>query len=332
MSPNNHTLDITTLETWLWEAACKIRGPVDAPKFKDYILPLVFLKRLSDVFDDEVARLGDEFGSRAIADRLVEDDHDLVRFYLPPAARWSHLAKLTTGLGEALTDAVRAVSRENPKLAGVIDVVDFNATQAGQRMVGDDRLRELVQVLGQHRLGLRDVEPDILGRAYEYLLRKFAEGQGQSAGEFYTPRQVGVLMARLLDPQPGMTLYDPTSGSGGLLIKAHLRLLETHGVQQNGINAETQRCRAAEESMKNLCASPPLRLCVKDIRNQRRDAEVQRRTEIHRNLCASPPLRLCVKDIRNQRRDAERQRRRELIQNLCASALRSCARVEVARH
>jgi type I restriction enzyme M protein len=177
MSPNNRTLDITTLRTWLWEAACKIRGPVDAPKFKDYILPLVFLKRLSDVFDDEVARLGDEFGSRATAERLVEDDHDLVRFYLPPAARWSHLAKLTTGLGEALTDAVRAVSRENPKLAGVIDVVDFNATQAGQRMVGDDRLRELVQVLGQHRLGLRDVEPDILGRAYEYLLRKFAEGQ-----------------------------------------------------------------------------------------------------------------------------------------------------------
>ena len=133
MSPNNQTLDITTLETWLWEAACKIRGPVDAPKFKDYILPLVFLKRLSNVFDDEVARLGDEFGSRATAERLVEDDHDLVRFYLPPAARWSHLAKLTTGLGEALTDAVRAVSRENPKLAGVIDAVDFNATQAGQR-------------------------------------------------------------------------------------------------------------------------------------------------------------------------------------------------------
>jgi type I restriction-modification system DNA methylase subunit len=105
---------------------------------------------------------------------------------------------LPTGLGEALTDAVRAVSRENPKLAGVIDTVDFNATQAGQRIVGDDRLRELVQVLKQHRLGLRDVEPDILGRAYEYLLRKFAEGSGQSAGEFYTPRQVAVLMALLL--------------------------------------------------------------------------------------------------------------------------------------
>jgi type I restriction enzyme M protein len=262
MSPHNQTLDITTLETWLWEAACKIRGPVDAPKFKDYILPLVFLKRLSDVFDDEVARLGDEFGSRQTAGQLVEADHDLVRFYVPPVARWGHLAKLTTGLGETLTDAVRAVARENPKLAGVIDAVDFNATQAGQRMVGDDRLRELVQVLGQHRLGLRDVEPDILGRAYEYLLRKFAEGQGQSAGEFYTPRQVGVLMARILDPQPGMTLYDPTCGSGGLLIKPHLRLLETHGVQQNGRTSSASPPRSggavtASNHPRRQEASPP---------------------------------------------------------------------------
>ena len=84
-------------------------------------------------------------GGCATAERLVEDDHDLVRFYLPKTARWGRLAKLTTGLGEALTDAVCAVSRENPRLAGAIDVVDFNATQVGQRMVGDDRLRELVQ-------------------------------------------------------------------------------------------------------------------------------------------------------------------------------------------
>jgi len=234
MPSHTQTLDITTLENWLWEAACKIRGPVDAPRYKDYILPLVFLKRLSDVFDDEVTRLGEEFGGRETAQQLVEHDHELVRFYVPLAARWQHLSKLTTSLGEGLTDAVRAISRENPRLAGVIDVVDFNATQAGQRIVGDDRLRDLLQVLGQHRLGLNDVEPDILGRAYEYLLRKFAEGSGQSAGEFYTPRQVTVLIARILDPQPGQTVYDPCAGSGGLLIKCHLRLLETQGVVKNG--------------------------------------------------------------------------------------------------
>ncbi|MCD6291006.1 MAG: N-6 DNA methylase, partial [Anaerolineae bacterium] len=83
-------------------------------------------------------------------------------------------------------------------------------------------------------LGIRDVEPDVLGRAYEYLLRKFAEGAGQSAGEFYTPRMAGVLMARILEPEPGMAVYDPTCGSGGLLVKAYLRFLEKHGEKQNG--------------------------------------------------------------------------------------------------
>ncbi len=237
-------LDISTLETWLWDAACAIRGPVDAPKFKDYILPLVFLKRLSDVFEDELARLAEEkCGGRNFAEQIVDQERERgiiaqgrgsVRFYIPKNARWQAIRTQTTGLGQYLTDAVRAVARENPRLQGVIDLVDFNATAAGQRIVPDEYLARLVDVLSRHRLGLEDVEPDILGRAYEYLLRKFAEGQGQSAGEFYTPREVAVLMARILEPEPGMTVYDPTCGSGGLLIKCHLRLLETHGVQQNG--------------------------------------------------------------------------------------------------
>ncbi|MEJ5240895.1 MAG: class I SAM-dependent DNA methyltransferase [Anaerolineales bacterium] len=238
------SLDTKTLENWLWEAACVIRGPLDAPKFKDYILPLVFLKRLSDVFDDEMNRLTAEYGSRQMAESIINAERERrtiaegrgsVRFYIPANARWEAIRTHgKAGLGQFLTDAVRSVARENPRLAGVIDVVDFNATTAGQRIISDDHLAALVEVLSHHRLGLDDAEPDILGRAYEYLLRKFAEGQGQSAGEFYTPREVAVLMARLLDPQPGMTVYDPTCGSGGLLIKCHLRLLETHGVQENG--------------------------------------------------------------------------------------------------
>ncbi len=236
-------VDIGTLESWLWDAACAIRGPVDAPKFKDYILPLIFLKRLSDVFEDEIARLGEEYGNRSAAEHIVKEERQRgiiasgrgsVRFYIPKEARWPNIRKQSTGLGQYLTDAVKSVARENPRLQGVIDLVDFNATTAGQRIVPDEYLANLVDVLSRHRLGLRDVEPDILGRAYEYLLRKFAEGQGQSAGEFYTPREVAILMARILEPEPGMTVYDPTCGSGGLLIKCHLRLLETHGEQQNG--------------------------------------------------------------------------------------------------
>jgi type I restriction enzyme M protein len=169
MPKENRTLDVSALESWLWDAACQIRGPLDAPKFKDYILPLIFLKRLSDVFDDEVTHLAEEFGDRDATLTLVEQDHKLVRFYLPEQARWARIATTTTGLGQFLTDAVRAVARENPRLQGVIDVTDFNATAAGQRIVDDGRLANLVQVLNnpQYRLGLDDVEPDILGRAYE---------------------------------------------------------------------------------------------------------------------------------------------------------------------
>ena len=225
------SLDVKTLEGWLWEAACKIRGPVDAPKYKDYILPLIFLKRLSDVFEDEVAKLAEDYDSREMVEKLLKKDHGLVRFYIPPKARWESIAKQTTGTGEYLTAAVRAIARENTRLQGVVDIVDFNATTAGQRIIGDDTLRNLVDVLGRYRLGLDDVEPDILGRAYEYLLRKFAEGSGQSAGEFYTPREVAVLMAKLLDPEPGDEVYDPCCGSGGLLIKCYLH---SHGKQKKG--------------------------------------------------------------------------------------------------
>lgn len=231
---NNMKLDLPQLESWLWEASCVIRGPVDAPKFKDYILPLIFLKRLSDVYDDEINGLAEEYGSIDKAKKFVEKDHKLVRFYIPPKAHWNEIAKKTAGLGEYLTDAVRAVSRENPRLSGVIDVTDFNATTSGQRNLDDDRLATLVGVLGRHRLGLADVEPDIFGRAYEYLLRKFAEGSGKSAGEFFTPPEVARLMARILDPEPSQTVYDPCCGSGGLLIKAHLRLIDKYGEQKNG--------------------------------------------------------------------------------------------------
>lgn len=225
----NKELDITTLETWLWEAACKIRGEIDAAKYKDYILPIIFLKRLSDVFDDEVIKLSERFGEREVVESLLKADHSLVRFYMPKNARWDRIQKETMNMGEFLTGAMRAIARENPKLQGVIDFVDFNATAAGQRIISDESLKALINVLGRYRLGHQDVEPDIIGRAYEYLLRKFAEGSGQSAGEYYTPRHVTILMSYVLDPKPGEEIYDPCCGSGGLLIKSHLRFREKFG-------------------------------------------------------------------------------------------------------
>ena len=238
-SPDQEPLNISTLETWLWDAACVIRGATDAPKFKDFILPLIFYKRLSDVFDDEFAKQIEEFGDEEMAREIIDADHQdalksgrnpIVRFYIPQEYRWEALRNhpADSHLGEFVTEAMRKVVSQNPRLSGVLDVQDFNEQQSGQRTLDDDRLVSLIEVISQHRLGLQDTEPDILGRAYEYLLRKFAEGQGQSAGEFYTPKEVGQLMARLINPEPHTTIYDPACGSGGLLIKPRLLFERTH--------------------------------------------------------------------------------------------------------
>ena len=227
------------MEQMLWDAACSIRGEKDAAKFKDYLLPLLFLKRLSDVFDDEIERLAEEYGDRPTALEIAESDHSLLRFYLPPEARWAVISgreqydwplddkKRSTApkdIGEHLTKAVRAVVKQNPSLSGVIDVVDFAAERNGERDINPAKLRGVVETFSdpRYRLGLADVQPDFLGRAYEYLLRKFAEGSGQSAGEFFTPTEAGFLMAHILRPRPGETCHDYACGSAGLLIKLQL--------------------------------------------------------------------------------------------------------------
>ena len=233
------TLDIKSMEGMLWQAACSIRGEKDAPKFKDYILPLVFIKRLSDVFEDEITRLIKTFGNEVTALEMVEDDHGLVRFYIPQEARWAVISgrkkhswpggRAPKTTGELVTTAIRAVAKANTSLQGVIDIVDYNETRNGEREISDAALSRLIEILSKNRLGLTDVEPDFLGRAYEYLLRKFAEGQGQSAGEFFTPLEVGRLIAKILHPKQGEEAYDPCCGSGGLLIKCELDLIGREG-------------------------------------------------------------------------------------------------------
>ncbi len=235
-------MELQTLENWLWKAACSIRGEVDAARYKDYILPLIFYKRLDDVYADELTRLAQELNMNVPqAEKLAAEDRNLIRFYIPPEARWNEVRKRTQGLGERLTDTLRQIARENPKLEGVINRRDFNATDQGQRVLDDDVLARLIGILNEHRLGLNDVQPDILGRAYEYLIRKFAE-RGSSAGEFFTPTEVGFLIARILDPQPGEIIYDPAAGSGGLLIKTQLhhreKLAAAHGKPVNELTPD----------------------------------------------------------------------------------------------
>jgi type I restriction enzyme M protein len=223
-----------SMEQMLWDAACSVRGEKDAPKFKDYLLPLLFIKRLSDVFDDEIQRLTEQFDDRNTALEVLEADHSLVRFYIPPEARWSVVSnrepvkwpkgKEPKSLGEQLTTTIRAIVKHNPSLAGVIDIVDYNETRNGEREISDSALRGVIETYSdpRYRLGLHDVEPDFLGRCYEYLLRKFAEGQGQSAGEFFTPTEVGFLMAEIMRPRPGEECHDYACGSFGLLVKLQI--------------------------------------------------------------------------------------------------------------
>src|SRR4029077_7618299 len=183
-----------------------------------------FTKRLCDVFDDELNRIAEQVGSREKAFKLVEKDHKLLRFYLPikpkdaNEAVWSVIRKLTGKIGESLTTYLHDIARANPALEGIIDRMDFNATTHGQRDIDDDRLSNLIERISEKRLGLKDVEADIIGRSYEYLIRKFAEGSGQSAGEFFTPPEVARVMALIMDPDPGMSVYDPCCGSAGVLL------------------------------------------------------------------------------------------------------------------
>lgn len=233
-----------SLENWLWDAACSIRGVQEAAKYKDFILPLVFVKRLCDVYDDEINRIALKVGNRDKAFKLAKADYKqarknarpgekpkaMTRFFLPMQPEnsedsvWSVIRKMTGKIGEQLTDGLHDIAKEHPELDGIINRIDYNATTHGVREIEDDRLSKLIEEITKKRLGLDNVEPDLIGRAYEYLIRKFAENSGQSAGEFYTPKEVGILMARIMDCQPDMDIYDPTCGSGGLLIKCELEL------------------------------------------------------------------------------------------------------------
>ncbi|MBF6986484.1 class I SAM-dependent DNA methyltransferase [Cupriavidus sp. IK-TO18] len=210
----SNKLSLEALESWLWESANILRGSIDSSDFKNYIFGLLFLKRFNDVFEERVAQLMQNEGLDAQeAEEEVEDKWGK----FPISARWPVLISKTENIGEALDKAFATIEANNPELQHVL-----TATQYGdKRVLSDATLQRLLRHFNQYKLGNADLyKADMLGDAYEYLIKQFADDAGKKGGEFYTPKGVVQLVVELIDPQPGHSVYDPTCGSGGMLVES----------------------------------------------------------------------------------------------------------------
>ena len=211
-----------SIESWLWDAANILRGPVDASDFKAYIFPLLFLKRISDVYDEERLDALDESGGDADYADLPEQH----RFQVPAGCHWTELQKKSTNVGQAIQRSMREIEKANPNtLYGIFGDVQWT----NKERLPDSLLVKLVDHFSGMSLSNALVPNDVLGNAYEYLIKKFADLTNKKAGEFYTPRSVVSLMVNILDPKPGETVYDPACGTGGLLLETLQHVRENGG-------------------------------------------------------------------------------------------------------
>ncbi len=200
------------LESYLWGAATLLRGTIDAGEYKSFIFPLLFLKRLSDVYDEEyAAALEESEGDKRYAE--LPEQH---RFQIPAGAHWEDVRNAASNVGRAITRSMREIERVNPRLDGVFG----DAPWTNKERLPDSTLKELIEHYSQLTLSLANVPEDELGVAYEYLIKKFADDSGHTAAEFYTNRTLVHLMTQVLEIAPGESVYDPTCGSGGMLLSA----------------------------------------------------------------------------------------------------------------
>lgn len=217
-------LTLHQLESHLWGAADILRGKIDSSDYKHYIFGLLFFKRICDVWEEEYeARLAQ------YKDKAIAADPDEHRFHIPEGAFWNDVRKHTTNIGEHLNAAFHAIEDANLRLQGIFQDVDFN----NKERFPDATLELLLQHFEKIRLRNSDVEADMLGNAYEYLIAQFADDAGKKGGEFYTPKMIVRLIVECLQPQDNMSIYDPTCGSGGMLLES------VHYMERKGLNPKS---------------------------------------------------------------------------------------------
>jgi type I restriction enzyme M protein len=237
-------LSLAKLERHLYAAADRLRQEgLDAATYKDYIFGMLFLKRCSDVFEAEYDRIV----GRKVEQGMIQDEAEVRYgenpdyydgFFVPDRARWRYLQSRLNDAAEPyggiLDKALGALSEHNESLEHVLDHISFMRAQGTKRVVSDDACKDLVRHFSRHRLRNEDFQfSDLLGAAYEFLINMFAESAGKKGGDFYTPRDVIRLMVRILKPQPGLSIYDPTCGSGGMLITSREFIEQSGGDPSN---------------------------------------------------------------------------------------------------
>ncbi|MEY4693185.1 MAG: hypothetical protein RL437_465 [Actinomycetota bacterium] len=237
-------LTLSQLEQYLSKAAWILKGPVDASDFKVYIFPLLFFKRISDVYDEEYQNALQESGGDEEYAQLPE----FHRFVLPDGCHWNTVRETTTNLGLAIEQALRRIEQANQEfLYGIFG----DAQWSNKNKLSDRLLTDLIEHFSQYNLSNSNVDADLLGQAYEYLIKHFADLTNKKAGEFYTPRSVVHLLGLILDPHEGETIYDPACGTGGMLLECVSHLKE---------NSEDYRTLKLYGQEKNLTSSSIARM------------------------------------------------------------------------
>lgn len=231
------------LNSYLWNAAVLLRTHIDAGAYKQYIFPLLFFKRLSDVYDEECYAILEEYGDEESLE--WEENH---QFMIPEGAHWNDVRNTSSDVGKAIVEAFRRIEQANPeKLAGIFG----DASWTNKRRLPDALLKDMLEHFSSKTLSLANCPEDELGQGYEYLIKKFADDSGHTAQEFYTNRTVVHLMTEMLKPRPGESVYDPTCGTAGMLISC-IAYLKENGLEWRNVSLYGQEINQLSSAISRM--------------------------------------------------------------------------------